>query len=207
MAQLYILPLDLLIERRIANRHPALRFAQIAVLSLLLEEAVKGSSSPGVVRLVPRRMLHASRFLNACYAAFMDRQFAGALAAGAPFIAMGAMDRGLKLLGLWDEHTRELSPGKEYDLVDAFAAELRLQGWFAWVNDTGGPAPARTEGASNPELVAIKSPAAVFYFLEILKNFDAMEPETIKHVATEAAMAGRDGLDYGSPDKKYSVPT
>jgi hypothetical protein len=69
MAQLYNRPLDMLIERQIETRHPVLRFAQIQAVAVLLEEAVRGSSSPEIVRLVPRRILHASRFLNACYAA------------------------------------------------------------------------------------------------------------------------------------------
>jgi len=184
-----------------------LRFAQIQAIAVLLEEAVTGSSSPEIVRLVPRRILHASRFLNACYAAFVDQQFAGALAAGLPFIQMGAMERRMKLFGVWEDMSRNLSPGGEYDLVDRFGDELHLEGWFAWIKDTGEPAPAQgPEGSTNPELLAIKSPAAVFYFLEILKRFDAMDPDAIKHVASEAAVAGREGLNYGSPEKKYQVP-
>jgi len=42
MSQLYTLPIDMLIERRIAIRHPALRYAQVQSLGLMLEEAVKG---------------------------------------------------------------------------------------------------------------------------------------------------------------------
>jgi len=93
MSQLYNLPIDMIIERRIATRHPALRYAQVQSLGLMLEEAVKGCSAPDIVRIVPRRILHASRFLNACYAAFIDHQFAGALVASPPFIQMGAMER------------------------------------------------------------------------------------------------------------------
>jgi len=169
MSQLYNLPIDMLIERRIATRHPALRYAQVESLVLLLEEAVKGSSAPEIVRLVPRRILHASRFLNAGYAAFVDHQFAGALTASVPYIQMGAMERGLKLFQLWTEQTQNLTPGAEYDVVDEFAAELRLREWFSWQEDTGEAASTR-EGSSNPELLAAKSPAAVFYFLEILSK-------------------------------------
>lgn len=67
------------------------------------------------------------------------------------------------------------------------------------------PAPERA-GTTNPELLAMKSPAAVFYFLDILQRFDAMEPEAIKRVAGEAAVTGRDGLNYASPDKSYHLP-
>ncbi|MDO8541825.1 MAG: hypothetical protein Q7S40_15420, partial [Opitutaceae bacterium] len=206
MSQLYNLPVDMIIERRIATRHPALRYAQVESLVLLLEEAVKGSSAPEIVRIVPRRILHASRFLNACYAAFVDHQFAGALAASVPYIQMGAMERGVKLFRLWAEETKNLTPGSEYEVVDKFAAELRLDGWFRWQEDTGEAAtkPAR-EGSSNPELLARKSPAAVFYFLEILKQLDRMDVETVQRVAADAALVGKDGLDYGSPDKSYRV--
>lgn len=208
LAQLFNLPLDLVIERRIATRHPALRFAQIQAISVLLEEAVKGCSAPEIVRVVPRRILHASRFLNGCYAAFVDQQYSGALAASLPFIKMGAMERGLKLFKLWEEAIRDHSPGREYDLVDRFAAELRLTDWFAWMKDTGEPAPApERAGTTNPELLAMKSPAAVFYFLDILQRFDAMEPEAIKRVAGEAAVTGRDGLNFASPDKSYKLPS
>lgn len=207
MAQLYNLPLDMLIEWRIAARHPSLRYAQIQSISLLLEEAIKGCSSPDIVNLVPRRVLYASRFLNACYATFVDQQYAGALAAGLPYIQMGAMDRGLKLFKTWQTETENLAPGGEYDLVDAFAADLRVEPWFAWITDTGDmPTAPGPEGTTNPELLAIKSPAAVFYFLDVLKRFDAMDPETIKRVGVEAAVTGRTGLNYGSPDKTYHLP-
>lgn len=86
MAQLFNLPLDMVIERRIATHYPALRYAQIQSISLMLAEAVQACTSPDIVKLVPRRILHASRFLNACYAAFVDQLFAGALAAGLPYI-------------------------------------------------------------------------------------------------------------------------
>ncbi len=207
MSQLYNLPIDMIIERRIATRHPALRFAQVQSVGLVIEEAVKGCSAPDIVRVVPRRILHASRFLNACYAAFVDHQFAGALAASPPFIQMGAMDRGLGLFQLWEKETAHLTPGSEYEVVDKFAADLRLGGWFQWQDEPSEAASeSSTEGSSNPELLALKAPAAVFHFLEILKRLDGMDGETIKHVAAESARAGETGLDYASPEKSYRVP-
>ncbi|HTO03562.1 MAG TPA: hypothetical protein VL069_07665, partial [Opitutus sp.] len=194
MSQLYNLPIDMLIERRIATRHPGLRYAQVQSLGVMLDEAVKGCSSPDIVRMVPRRILHASRFLNACYAAFVDHQFAGAMAASLPFIQMGAMERGMNLYHLWDKETAHLTPGSEYDVVDKLAADLRLSGWFQWQDDPGEAASdPSAEGSSNPDLLARKAPAAVFYFLEILKRLDGMDVERIQRAGAEAALAGRDG--------------
>jgi len=198
----------MIIERRIATRHPALRYAQVQSLGLMLEEAVRGCSAPDIVRIVPRRILHASRFLNACYAAFVDHQFAGALTASHPFIEMGAMERGLNLFQIWECETALPTPGSEYAVVDMFAAELRLTGWFRWIDDPGEAAsPEMEEGSSNPELLALQSPVAVCYFLEILKRLDGMDTEKIKRVGAEAALAGKDGLDYASPEKNYRVPS
>jgi hypothetical protein len=129
------------------------------------------------------------------------------LAASLPYIQMGAMERGLKLFQLWTKQTENLTPGSEYDIVDTFAAELRLASWFHWQEDIGKAATSPAEeGSSNPELLARKSPAAVFYFLDILKHLDRMDVETVQHVAADAALAGKDGLDYGDPDKRYHVP-
>jgi len=208
MSQLYNLPIDMIIERRIATRHPALRYAQVQSLGLMLDEAVKGCSLPESVSIVPRRILHASRFLNACYAAFVDHQFAGALAASPPYIQMGAMERGLNLFRLWERETTHLTPGSEYKIVDKIAADLRLDGWFRWLDEPGETTPPESgEGSSNPELLTMKSPAAVLYFLEILKRLDPMDIENIQRVGAEAALAGKDGLDYASPEKNYRVPS
>jgi len=161
-------------------------------------------SAPDIVRVVPRRILHASRFLNACHSAFVDHQFAGALAASPPFIQMGAMDRGLNLFQLWERGTAQPNPGYEYKVVDKFAADLRLTGWFRWIDDPGETAPREfEEGSSNPDLLAMKSPATVVYFLEILKRLDRMDAEKIQRVGAEVALTGKDGLDYASPEKNY----
>ncbi len=117
------------------------------------------------------------------------------------------MERGMSLYQLWEKETAHLTPGSEYDVVDKFAADLRLSGWFRWQDEPSDAAPdSSTEGSSNPDLLALKAPAAVFHFLEILKRLDGMDGETIKHVAAESARAGETGLDYASPEKSYRVP-
>ena len=205
LAQLYNLPLDMLIEQRLATRHPGLRFAQIETVSTLIAEAEAGCTQPDIVRLTPRRILHAARFLCACYAAFADRLYAGALTASARYLALGVAEQGSQLLTLWDTKAADLKPGAEYELVDAFAQELRLTGWYRWVPDFAQA--VGQEGVSNPGALAARAGAAEQHFVEILARFDAMSDEAVKFATAEAAMAGQGGLDYSSPVAKYLVPT
>jgi hypothetical protein len=205
LAQLYNLPLDMLIEQRLATRHPGLRFAQIETVSTLIAEAEAGCTLPDIVRLTPRRILHAARFLCACYAAFVDRLYTGALSASARYQALGVAERGNQLLALWDTRAADLKPGAEYQLVDAFAHELRLTGWYRWVPDLTQA--VGQEGVSNPGALAARAGAAEQHFVEILARFDAMSEDAVKFATAEAAMAGQGGLDYSSPVAKYLVPT
>jgi tetratricopeptide (TPR) repeat protein len=205
LAQLYNLPLDMLIEQRLATRHPGLRFAQIETVSTLLAEAEAGCTLPDIVRLTPRRILHAARFLCACYAAFVDRLYSGALSASARYQALGVAERGSQLLALWDAKTAGLKPGAGYELVDAFAQELRLTGWYRWVPDLTQA--VGQEGVSNPSALATRADAAEQHFVEILARFDAMPKDAIKFATAEAAMAGQSGLDYSSPVARYQVPS
>ncbi len=110
------------------------------------------------------------------------------------------MDRGLTLFQLWERETAQPNPGYEYEVVDKFAADLRLTGWFRWIDDPGETAPREVEeGNSNPDLLAVKSSVEVIYFLKILKRLDGMDAKMVERIGAEAALAGKDGLDYASP--------
>ena len=96
-------------------------------------------------------------------------------------------------------------PGDEYDLVDAFAKHLGLQKWFEWREDSTQAAPGKREGTTNPELLKEKYAVEVMYCLDALRRFDAMDPDQVMRVAAEIAVLGRGGLDYASPDQKYTL--
>ena len=61
------------------------------------------------------------------------------------------------------------------------------------------------EGTSNPELLRAKHPAAVWFLLDVLKRYARLPDEDVRTIALEVALAGREGLDYASPEKKYRV--
>ena len=77
--------------------------------------------------------------------------------------------------------------------------------WYEWRDDPGRHKVVETSptaGTTNPALLRGKHPAAVFYFLDAFKRFDAMTVEEIRNVAFEIALLGRTGLDYSDPAEK-----
>ena len=106
------------------------------------------------------------------------------------------------------EQVDKLEPGDEYKLVDEFAEITGLRAWYEWKIDPGQHEAVETapkEGTTNPALLREKQPAAIFYFLDAFKRFDAMTMEQVRNVAFEIALLGRNGLDYASPDEKYEL--
>jgi hypothetical protein len=108
----------------------------------------------------------------------------------------------------WQERAQNLGPGDEYCLVDEFADMTGLRDWYEWRPDPGhhdATAEPLKQGTTNPALLKVKQPAAVFYFLDAFKRFDAMTPEQVRDVVFEIALLGRNGLDYAAPDEKYEL--
>jgi hypothetical protein len=95
-------------------------------------------------------------------------------------------------------------PGDEYGLVDRFAAELKLQHWYAWQEDK--PLPVQEAGGvTNEELLKLKLPAATMYCLDALQRFDDMSREEMLPILSEIALLGREGLDYASSEARYAL--
>jgi hypothetical protein len=95
-------------------------------------------------------------------------------------------------------------------MVDAFAERLGVTGWYGWQEDRGFVPPEDTntatrEGVTNPDLLKAKAAPAVMYLLDALQRYAKMSPETIRAIAAEIALAGQEGLDYSSSDKKYTL--
>src|SRR5439155_4788 len=159
-------------------------------------------------RVTPRKIMQASIALNGAYSLFLDHLFEGASDYAALYRRFETFALSQKLFDHWLDKCRKLGSGDEYKLVDEFAEMTGLRGWYEWKTDPGqhevteGP---REEGTTNPALLREKHPAAVFYFLDALKRFDAMSADEIRDVAFEIALVGRRGLDYADPEEKYEL--
>lgn len=205
---LFNCPLDMLIERHLRATFPPLRPAQFLSVRLMAGEAWQTSSKPEVRRFTPRKILLASLALNGAYALFLDDLFCGASEVTTPYRREETFGLSQKLWQHWQERSKNLGPGDEYRLVDEFADMVGLRDWYEWRPDPGhheATAAPLKEGTTNPALLSAKQPAAVFYFLDAFKRYDALTPEQVRDVAFEISLLGRNGLDYASPDEKYEL--
>lgn len=207
---LFNTPLDLLIERRLDAELPALRPLQILSLVQLATEARTATLNPEIRQVTPRRILHAVGACNGAQALFLDHLSGGATRAWAPYRRLETAELSEKLWRHWQQRQPALAPGDEYDLVDELADLVGLRDWYAWKPDPGDQQPTAAddvvrEGTSNPELLRAKHPAAVWFLLDALQRYARLADEDVRTIALEAALLGREGLDYASPDKNYTL--
>jgi tetratricopeptide (TPR) repeat protein len=205
---LFNCPLDMTIERYIRKTFPSLQPAQFLSLRGMALEAAQTNTNPQIRQVTPRKIMQASLALNGAYSLFLDNLFAGASTFSALYRRFDTFTLSQKLFNRWAEQVDKLEPGDEYKLVDEFAEMTGLRAWYEWKTDPGQHEIIETpptEGTTNPALLREKQPAAVFYFLDAFKRFDAMTPEQIRNIAFEIALLGQNGLDYASPDEKYEL--
>jgi tetratricopeptide (TPR) repeat protein len=207
---LFNCPLDMTIERYIRETFPALQPAQFLSLRGMALEAAATNTNPQIRQVTPRKIMQASLALNGAYSLFLDSLFTGASNFSDVYRRFDTFSLSQRLFNRWAEQVGKLGPGDEYKLVDEFADMVGLRTWYQWKPDPGQheviESPPK-EGTTNPALLREKHPAAVFYFLDALKRFDAMTPEEIRNIAFEIALLGRSGLDYSDPAEKYELKT
>ena len=200
--QLYSCPLDMLVEFRIYHDFPELVSNQLVSLDIISKNAYQAISNPDNKRLAPKIIFEASSAMNAAYALFIDYLY-GQRTNYSKAYDYNSIAVGRELYDLWCDVMNDYHPGRDYELVDRFADVLRLKNWYEWLDDVTQTSPV--EGTTNPELLQQKEPATLMYLLGTLERFSKMPRQQITALAQEIALLGQSGLNYASPDKKYSV--
>ncbi|MEA3429047.1 MAG: tetratricopeptide repeat protein [Thermodesulfobacteriota bacterium] len=201
-------PIDLIIEAQLYRNLPLLRESQFISLGVLEEQAKESIINSKIQESMPKHIIHASSALNGATALFLDKLWEGATNYTSPYRKLDSFPTSQKLLSILEKHIKILKPGDEYDIVDMWAKILNLQGWYEWQEDTElhkASGKINSKGTTNPELLKKKHPATVWYLLDALERFDGMTKEEIKALSFEIGMLGSSGLDYASPDQKYTL--
>jgi len=209
-------PLDMMIEQRIRERLPDLRYNQLCSLMQLANEAGHVSTNKDMRELVPDRILRVNDALNAAMALWLS-DFTGGIGDFVQnYRKFDAFPIAQKIYQHFQERSKEgLEPGDEYMLVDEFAEMLGVRDWYQWIDDPGdAPQPPREQadatdahpqGTTNPELLRSKDMASTMYLLAALERFEKLPSAKVKQIALEIAVLGMSGLDYASSEKKYRL--
>jgi hypothetical protein len=122
-------PIGMRIDAWIHETYPALDSVQREGVT----RQQKDNSSvlrPDVKRIAPKPIYDANATMNAAYAIFCDRVF-GKAGYSIPYRSAGYEKRGRALLDIWESVPDD--PEHDRVLVDAWATELGLAGWYQWV--------------------------------------------------------------------------
>ncbi len=126
LTNLRSLPVGMRIDQWLYRTYPELR--ELVAVGIAQQQQVNAdvlAQDLGGLS-VPAHLLGA----NAAYALLADRLL-GTSAFSIPYAAVGALSYGERLLALWDEVPEEAA--FDTRLVDSWAVELGMSGWYEWV--------------------------------------------------------------------------
>jgi tetratricopeptide (TPR) repeat protein len=138
LALLFQVPLDILIEKRLA-KIPELREAQFCSLLLQVHGATQTGLDSASRELMPPKLVALRDTLNAVSALFLDRISGGATEYSALYTKSGILPTARRIEALAYAH--DGPPGSEYDLIDEVGGMLGVRGWYEWENETGSSTP------------------------------------------------------------------
>lgn len=226
-SQIYNAPIDLFIENFLYDEYPELRPFQFLSLFSIINNGILAVTEKNIVKLSPPDILSKSRILNLVNALQFKELFGIDLTD--KFKATQAeTHRAKQFYNEYLEYIKDKEPAEEYELVQHWAEDLKLDHYFelrseiqfrknkntdsifdSLQNDPLGmedrdPAKERQMKKFQESQKTIgTNMAVVFFMVDALQFFKGMPTETIKKIAVEIALQGTQGY---SPDKEdYTI--
>jgi hypothetical protein len=201
----------MIIEQRLYERYERLHPSQFVSLHQQHLDALPALTDEHLRETAPPVIYRATVSLNHAFALLIDHLYGERTDYAASYKREAAAANGPRIFNLWQRTMRSYSPGGEYRLIDEVAELLGLERWFEWrVDEAPRPTPAEEEKPSGPtdlEALERREPAVVMYMLDALERFEGMSGEQVFQIGSEIALMGQGGLDYTSPDEKYTLKT
>ncbi|TYA57357.1 tetratricopeptide repeat protein [Formosa maritima] len=226
--QIYNTPIDLFIEDRIYNRYPELRPFQFLSMLAMIQEGVEATTKPEIVKNTPTGILSKSKIFNLINALHFKSLYEVDLINDHKPSKL-ELNQAKELYKEFLEYREDKEPGEEYELVEHWAEDLKLDSYFELIaesehrrktvddvlseieSDPYGlnsidPSKERKmkkflESHSDQEL----NSAVAMYMAGAIEYFSPMQKNKVKDLAFEFATLGMSGID---PNKDgYSIPS
>jgi len=228
--QTFNTPIDLFIEDFLYNEYPDLRPYQFLSLYTLIQEGLKAVTDERAVDLSPKDILSKSKIYNIVSAIQFKDLY------GLDFInefkaSTSELKQAQDFYNEFLEYKNDKKPGEEYELVQHWAEDLKLEKNFELIDeDTYRNKRTNLENLINaiekdPFDIETKSTfkeketekflesqkaigtnmAVVMFMVDALQFFKGMDKNKIKQIAFEIAMQGTQGFHL--EQKGYRVPS
>lgn len=226
--QIYNTPIDLFIEDRIFNQWETIRPIQFLSLLTLLQEGIEATTKKEIVQNSPKEILSTSKIFNLVSALHFKTLFKVDLIDEHKPTKI-EMNQAKELYNEFLDYREDKEPGEEYEIVQHWAEDLKLDNYFELVPEskhrqksiesvleeiekdpfgieTTDPSQERKmkkflkEHSSKETNMAV-----VMYMVDAINYFKKLKTAKIKEIAFEIATLGTAGID---PNKKnYSIPS
>lgn len=135
MTQLRSVPIGLRVDDWLLSEYPELRFQQVEGAKVQLRDNSR-ALSPEIRRMIPQNVFRPNAAMNAAFAAYWAESLADS-SITLPYKSSGFLPHGEALIRIFGDVGS--APTEDRTLVDSWAEELGLRGWYCWV-------PHRTDG-------------------------------------------------------------
>ncbi|CAN5624889.1 hypothetical protein BH23BAC1_BH23BAC1_39620 [soil metagenome] len=216
--QIYNTPIDLFIEDKIYNSYPELRPFQFLSMLAMLQEGIEATTKSEIVKNTPPLILSKSKTFNLINALhFKDLFFVDLLNEHKP--TKIELDQANEFYNEFKGYRHDKEPGEEYELVQHWAEDLKLDSYFELVPEAEHRLKTvedvLSEIESDPYGLNTKDPskkrkmkkfleshsdkglntAVAIYMAGALEFLNPMPKSKVKELAFEFATLGMTGID------------
>ena len=226
--QVYNTSIDLFIEDRIHNRFPELRPFQFLSLLAMIQEGIQATTEPEIVKNTPKDILSKSKIFNLISALHFQNTYVVNLVQEHKPSKL-ELNQATELYNEFLEYRADKAPGEEYELVQHWAEDLKLDAYFELVPEDAHRRKTIddviSEIENDPYGLETRDPskerkmkkfldshssskinhAVTMYMVGAIEFFKPMDQPKVKELAFEFATLGMGGIN---PERDgYSIPS
>jgi hypothetical protein len=225
--QVFNTPIDLFIEDRIFSNYSSLRPYQYLSMLAMVKEGVDSTTRKEIVDLAPKSVLSKSKTFNLINALHFKDLFGLDLVPEHKSTKL-EINQATELYTEFLDYRKDKTPAEEYELVQHWGEDLKLNGYFELVPENKEKRksiddvifeiekdPYGLESTDSSQERQMKkflkehstkdtNMAVAMYMVGALEKFQKLSADKVKSIAFEFATLGMSGIDPNKED--YTVP-